>query len=314
MPDHSATILIATRNRAGSLRETLASLGRVVVPSGCPVEAIVIDSGCTDGTPDAVAAAAAASTTIPLRLLREAHPGKSRALNAGVAAARGEALLFSDDDVRFPPDWVGSMCGPVWRGELDGVAGKVRLAPHLERAWMTRTHYDRLADTRFMPRQTGVMIGANMAVARRVFDRGLRFDVDLGPGAAGLEEDTLLSMQMWAAGFRVAAAPDCVVEHHPDPSRLTRRAWLAHAEAAGRSLAYLQHHWERRAARLTGVRGTACSVLLRCYRLARRPAGTDAEGCDRREIRLAQLRAYYAAARALRGLPPKYDRGPQGRQ
>jgi glycosyltransferase involved in cell wall biosynthesis len=42
------SIIICTRNRADSLRETLASIGRCDVPADLPAELLVIDNGSTD--------------------------------------------------------------------------------------------------------------------------------------------------------------------------------------------------------------------------------------------------------------------------
>jgi len=48
-------------------------------------------------------------------------------------------LLFSDDAVRFPPDWIVPRIAPIVAGRADAVAGGVRLAPPLLRPWMGST-------------------------------------------------------------------------------------------------------------------------------------------------------------------------------
>ncbi len=48
------SMLICTRNRAGSLRDTLSSLRRLRVPEGLCVELVVVDNGSSDGTKEVV--------------------------------------------------------------------------------------------------------------------------------------------------------------------------------------------------------------------------------------------------------------------
>jgi len=68
----------------------------------------VVDDGSTDGTADLVemraAADARASLGPPLRVLREPHRGKGGAVKAGVLAAHGKYVAFTDADLATPPD------------------------------------------------------------------------------------------------------------------------------------------------------------------------------------------------------------------
>ena len=48
------------------------------------------------------------------------------------------------------------------------------------------------------------LTGANMAFARRVLDKVPGFDRELGPGGLGFCDDTLFSLQLRTAGFRLA--------------------------------------------------------------------------------------------------------------
>jgi glycosyltransferase involved in cell wall biosynthesis len=72
-----------------------------------PWEVIVIDNGSTDTS------AATAQTFVDrlpnFRLLSEKTPGKSRALNLGIAAARGEHLIFVDADDEAGEGYVQKM-------------------------------------------------------------------------------------------------------------------------------------------------------------------------------------------------------------
>ena len=97
------SVIIATRDRAPLLKGTLDALRNQVSP-GCPVEVLVVDNGSIDDT-RAVVEAAHRESTIPVIYLSESRPGKSHALNAAVAHARGDLLAFTDDDVLPSRSW-----------------------------------------------------------------------------------------------------------------------------------------------------------------------------------------------------------------
>jgi hypothetical protein len=72
------------------------------------------------------------------------------------------------------------------------------------------------------------------------------FDRELGPGSLGFEDEVLFYHQLLEAGFRLVTALDTVVEHHFDPSRLSRAGFLEIASKTGRSQAYVEYHWKHR--------------------------------------------------------------------
>ena len=71
-----------------------------------PAEVLVVDDGSTDDTAALVEARPAASSSgrWTLRVIRERHRGKGGAVRAGMLAARGEHVLFTDADLATPPD------------------------------------------------------------------------------------------------------------------------------------------------------------------------------------------------------------------
>lgn len=90
----SISIVIAARNEAARLPARLSNLLSLPYPGSR--EIIVVSDGSTDGT-----AAALASFTRNVRVIDVPAGGKPAALNAGIAIATGEILVFADARQRF---------------------------------------------------------------------------------------------------------------------------------------------------------------------------------------------------------------------
>src|SRR5690348_6834853 len=99
-----ATIIVCTYNRAASLRDTLQALRRLDSPAGCEWEVIVVDNNSRDDTRAVVEEVAASWPR--LRYEFEGAQGLSHARNRGIGAARGDVILFTDDDVLPESDWL----------------------------------------------------------------------------------------------------------------------------------------------------------------------------------------------------------------
>ncbi|HXD72530.1 MAG TPA: glycosyltransferase, partial [Vicinamibacterales bacterium] len=109
------SVVIPCFNQARFLQGTLRSVVAQEWPS---LESIVVDDGSTDDT-HAVAAALGATTVV-----RQANRGLSRARNAGLAAARGEYVLFLDADDELLPDAIRSGVAALERHHGAGVVGR----------------------------------------------------------------------------------------------------------------------------------------------------------------------------------------------
>jgi glucosyl-dolichyl phosphate glucuronosyltransferase len=298
-----ASILISTKNRAQDLAQTLDSLSRIR-RDGLEVELIVIDNGSSDETA-AVVAEAARRFPFHVRPLSFPCGGQSAALNYALPTARGRYLVFTDDDLRFDALWLLKLLAPLCAGQADAVVGEVRLALHLTRWWMEPTHRAMLAEV--LPNaERHHLVGANMALSRECLDWVRGFDPALGPGALGLSGDVLLELQIWARGGRIQFVEGAVTEHHFDPKRLERSAWIRHAKASGRSHAYIFHHWERGTVSLLTLRRIKKSIQLGFCTLSgllRRKAGSP---IDSREIALINYVAFLKQLGIQRRTDPKY--------
>jgi glycosyltransferase involved in cell wall biosynthesis len=265
------SVIICTRNRAESLRSTLNSFAKLNVPEDLIVELLVVDNGSSDHTEQVVRRIS--FSQMPVKYIREPRVGKSHAYNTAIAGSVGEVLLFTDDDVRVPTNWLDGMCRPIFQGGADAVAGGVVIPPDIDclieqrllknrRGWVASTH-------ELDPHQPCRMVGANMAFHRRVLDKVSSFDVELGPGPEGLGnfEDTIFSWQLLSAGYELVGALDVVVEHHFDLKRLSCEELIDSARKMGRSHAFIFHHWKHQKSKLVIPRLLLCRIMrywMRC--------------------------------------------------
>jgi glycosyltransferase involved in cell wall biosynthesis len=272
---------------------------------------IVVDNGSTDDT--AAVARSFSAPGLAVRYVLEVRRGKGHAYNAGIAAARGRVLLFSDDDMRFPRDWIEGMCAPIFAAEAEAVAGGIRIAKHLERSWMQEMH--RLfvgGETSSLNDKNFELQGGSMAIARSVLEKVPAFDPELGPGAeTGLwsGEETLFSWQVLQAGYRIKLCQEVCVEHHFDPDRLRRESFIARAIYGGRSRAYLSYHWQHQNIKWLRLRYWKAWLRLKCYRASMRfKSSAPVEGIELPEFdRVCGLHFYRQYLRERRR-PRNYAR------
>lgn len=94
-----ATVIVCTRNRAGSISESLEALAALNCPD---FEVLVVDSSSGEEK-DRTAALA---KKFGAKYVAEPRPGLSLARNTGIAAAAGEIIAFTDDDCVPEKDWL----------------------------------------------------------------------------------------------------------------------------------------------------------------------------------------------------------------
>jgi GT2 family glycosyltransferase len=241
-------IVVATRDRAPRLRRLLASYRALTGLARLAPELVVADDGSRDDTARVVAEAAAGEPSI--RRLALAGGGKSRALNAAVRATTAPLLAFVDDDVELDREWLVAVTAYAVRHDVGAAQGTIRLPPDAAAdpaivAAVERWHTIPQCDYGPSVVDAPSLIGANMFVARRAFQRAGLFDERLGPGAAGASEDTELAARLRAAGERIGYVADAIVYHAVEPDRLSARYFRELHESRGRSRIYYKQREPR---------------------------------------------------------------------
>ena len=215
-------VIICTRNRAEHLAEMFPSLAKLYIPSGLTVDAIIVDNGSTDATQAVIDKFQGYGW---IRTIREPKPGLSNARNAGIEATSAPIVLFTDDDVRIPTDWLAGMTQMFSDQDTHIVQGHIVLAESIVLPWMEWVHRAGLAE--FIDDESKTVIGANFGFRRTAWEKVGGFDPRFGSGTPiGFGDDTLFGHQVRRQFGDVAIYLGAPIVHYPDTSRLTRENLL----------------------------------------------------------------------------------------
>lgn len=121
----SVSFIIPAHNEAECLEEKLQNTLSIDYPSD-RLEIIVVSDGSTDET----VAIARQFDRAGIYTLELPRGGKAKALNAAVAASRGEVLCFCDANVMFDPQALLRLTSQLKHPDIGAVTGDVRLASH----------------------------------------------------------------------------------------------------------------------------------------------------------------------------------------
>ena len=115
------SIVLAVRNEARALRARIDNLLAVDYPAELR-QIVVVSDGSTDDTADIIRSYGDRIDAVFLP-----PGGKARALNAGVAAARHEVLIFTDARQAFADDALRALVAPLADPQVGGVSGELLL-------------------------------------------------------------------------------------------------------------------------------------------------------------------------------------------
>jgi cellulose synthase/poly-beta-1,6-N-acetylglucosamine synthase-like glycosyltransferase len=202
----SASIVIPTFNGASRIGNCLDSLVKQV--DGRNIEILVVDDGSTDNTANVI------RRYPSVRLISQANAGPASARNRGALEARGEILLFTDDDCVPMLNWLAAMRGPFQDPDVVGAKGVYRTPQKSLTARFVQIEYE--DKYRLMAGLSNIdFIDTYSAAFRR--DRFLEmtgYDTSFPVACA---EDIELSYRMSARGWKMKFVPAAIVYHtHPD--------------------------------------------------------------------------------------------------
>jgi peptidoglycan/xylan/chitin deacetylase (PgdA/CDA1 family)/GT2 family glycosyltransferase len=197
-------------------------------------DVVVAVDGSIDGTADALATL---ETSFPLVVVEQPNGGRATAVNAGAAAARGELLLFLDDDMSADPKLL-SEHDRSHREGADAVMGDLPLDPSSPAnllswgvGWWARSRCERLSAPGAEIRLDDLLTG-QMSISRAVYEELGGFDVNFTREGLFGGEDIDFGYRLLGAGMKVVFNPGAITFQYYDVSPVE---YLKRASEAGRS-------------------------------------------------------------------------------
>ncbi|CAN5348926.1 hypothetical protein BH11PLA2_BH11PLA2_41400 [soil metagenome] len=242
------TIAICTWNRAAMLDRLLAELHALTIPPGLTWEVVVVNNCCTDNTDDIIHKH---TNWLPMRRAFEPIAGIAHARNRAVTEARGDLMLWTDDDMAVPADWLANFVtaaqqfpdavlfgGPIRAWFAHDVTIGEREFTETNMALLSPMFgvVDFGADVRDL-KADEVVFSGNMAL-RTEAARQFQFDGRFGRvGRSGLlgGEETLFLQQMLESGHRGVWVGNAWARHWTPRDRLTRNYAWKYFAALGRT-------------------------------------------------------------------------------
>ena len=225
------TVIICTYNRAKYISPLLESIAANDL-SKSEYEILLVDNNCTDNTHEICDAFAAAHKEVNFRYVVEPEQGLSSARNKGIKEAKGDIIIYIDDDalidkdyLRIYSEWFAS------HPETMACGGPIEpLYETQEPKWMTP--YTKALLTAWMNYGDKVREypkgrypgGGNAAYRKEVFEKVGFFNTALGRKGGNLmgSEEKDIFDKMHARGMQVLYLPTPVLHHCIPPIKLEK--------------------------------------------------------------------------------------------
>jgi len=216
------SVIVCTYNRAYAILDCLRSIEQSI-SFAAPIDAevIVIDNASTDET-SAVVSEWAKTCSVPVNLQLEPRKGLSAARNCGIRIAKGELLIFTDDDCRMAQDYIkDALRHDANDGEeLVLRGGRVELGdptdlPLTTKTDLTTSRWNRSLHSAKYENLGNCLLGCNMTMRKKLTQLLGEFDSNLGAGtsiAGG--EDTDYIFRAYLGNISIEYVPDMAVTHY----------------------------------------------------------------------------------------------------
>jgi glucosyl-dolichyl phosphate glucuronosyltransferase len=229
------SVILCTYNRSASLKSTLESISGLTLPFDLDWELIVVDNNSKDNTPEVIQEFTK-TARFTVRYVFEGRQGRSAALNAGIAAAKGEIVAFTDDDVLLHPEWLLNLKRAFDEFDCAGVGGRiVPVWHHPKPKWLEMEEQQAIVHFELgdQPKEMkdSPPLGANSAFRKDKFAKygGFRLDLGVSGENRGITcEDTEFGTRLFGAGEKIMYVPSAIIYHPVDPSRSSKayfRKW-----------------------------------------------------------------------------------------
>ena len=231
------SVIIPTYNRCGLLKKTIESLVHQDFPAG-QYEILIVDNGSTDSTRQVAESAISAYQGRNIRYIFEPEPGLLSGRHKGALEAKGEILVFVDDDIKAVKGWLSAIARAFSDESVHLVGGPS--LPEFEAqspAWTAKywnQQEDRITcgSLSLIVLNTNVEVeidphyvwGLNFSIRKKtLFELG-GFHPDCIPKALQHfqgDGETGLASKLKAKGYRAIYAPGAKMYHYIPKERLT---------------------------------------------------------------------------------------------
>lgn len=239
------SVVIPCHNEQEVIDATHARLVEVLPATAMDFEIVYIDDGSRDATLERLEAIAARDPRVQVIELAR-NFGQQAAMSAGLAAARGDAIVITDADLQDPPEVIADMVR-LWRGGVDVAYGRRRRRDGETRFKLVTASLFHRMFARLIPYPMPVDTGDFKLVDRAVADAVIalpekrRYLRSLVPWAGFRHEPVWYDRHARVAGTTkyspwklLKLAGDALVLSSDAPVRLT---WVAATGLAGVGLA-----------------------------------------------------------------------------
>jgi glycosyltransferase involved in cell wall biosynthesis len=204
------SVIIPTYQRRDLVVSTVCALARQEY--GGTFEVVVVVDGSSDNSASALRAL---DLPFPLTVLEQPNRGLATTRNRGAAAARGDLLLFLDDDMEADPNLLAEHTLSHQAG-ADVVTGHVPLNPTSPdnflsasvKAWAE----DREKLLSSAPDSLDFLeiVGGQLSISRKLFLQLNGFDMNFTKNGTFGNEDRDLACRLLDAGYKVAFNPKAI--------------------------------------------------------------------------------------------------------
>lgn len=278
------SVIICTRNRAKQLATIIQCLGAQRDINGLNWEIVIVDNNSTDNTKE-IAYAFSEGSNLKINYVFEPKTGSSFARNTGITVAKGSLLLFLDDDVLVPKEFISNALMGVQEFDEFHIYG-FRVLPDWHEitkkpVWLVFNRPLNLIQS-FLPvhdlgveplqypnRITRNPISAGFLAKKEVFEKLGTFREDLGVNQSGQCEDTEFFWFSLINRYKILYWPYATLYHTVNPNRLSIKYLHKWYFNLGKSL-YLVKNTGRiynlRKRPLVGIEGYIANKMPKVFR------------------------------------------------
>ncbi|MDT8316994.1 MAG: glycosyltransferase family A protein [bacterium] len=228
------SVVIPTRNRAIYLKDAIESIFKQTLNEDL-FEVLIIDNGSTDETARVVRELSAKTKRIKYFFAPE--PGLHVGRHLGAKEAKGEILVYADDDILATPDWLNSvkkrfedsdvaLLGgkilPMWEGEIPSWIDLFKSEPQYGWTIGFLSLLDFGDESKLIP--ADYVYGCNFSIRKSVLYECGGFHPDGMPQELIRyrgDGESALSRNIMTKGYAAVYEPLAAVYHRVPPQRLT---------------------------------------------------------------------------------------------